>query len=260
MRKHAVARFREFQHRDPLTSLDLGNERVPAVRLPPKVLPGHPQPFALQPHFCPEVSQRRNGGVRRICVLPFDAQTALPSRWTVELVQVQCLLTVRTDCHPCTTKSQRVTPPRAGKARDLPHARPPRRCWTSGGVATSFRGADRMHDFIRCALVWVRAVLALRPPGRHRAVPNLPASYPTPSRPVAGAVDFPAAGPGPVPPRLHTDSPTLEPRTVPLPLDSEPAAPVRPNGVADERRRRQRSKSVPRVELICPPHGMVVIR
>src|SRR5262249_29020402 len=113
-----------------------------------------------------------------------------------------------------------------------------------------------MHDLIRCALVWVRAVLALRPSGRHRAVPNLPASYPAPSRPVAKAVGFPTAGPGPVPPRPYTNSPTLEPHTVPLPLDSGLPAPVRPYAVADERRQRERSKSVPRVELLCAPHGM----
>ena len=45
-----------------------------------------------------------------------------------------------------------------------------------------------------------------------------------------------------------------------LPLDSELPALVRSYAVAEERRRRQRPKSVPRVELICAPHGMVVIR
>ncbi|GAA3360678.1 hypothetical protein GCM10017744_044250 [Streptomyces antimycoticus] len=118
-----------------------------------------------------------------------------------------------------------------------------------------------MLDSIARVLEWVRAVLALRPPGRHRAVPNLPASYPAPSRPVAGAVDSPSVTHRPVPPRPYTDSPTLELHTIPLlPLDSELPALVRPYSVADERRRRQRSKSVPRVELICAPHGMVVIR
>ncbi|MFG2581334.1 hypothetical protein [Streptomyces malaysiensis] len=73
------------------------------------------------------------------------------------------------------------------------------------------------------------------------------------------AADFPA--PGPVPARPYTGSPTLEPRTVPLlPLDSELPALVRPYAVADERRRRERPKNAPRVELICAPHGMVVIR
>ncbi|WP_143712366.1 hypothetical protein [Streptomyces hygroscopicus] len=118
-----------------------------------------------------------------------------------------------------------------------------------------------MHDLIRCALVRVRAVLALRPPGRHRAVRNLPASYPTPSRPVAGAVVVPAGGPGPVPPRPCPDSPTLDLHTVPrLPRGSELPALVRPYAVDDEGQKHQRSKSVPRVELICAPHGMVVIR
>ncbi|MFF5586308.1 hypothetical protein [Streptomyces hygroscopicus] len=65
----------------------------------------------------------------------------------------------------------------------------------------------------------------------------------------------------PVPPGLSTESPPLELHTIPLlPLDSELPTLVRPYGVADERRRQQRPKSVPRVELICAPHGMVVIR
>ncbi|MBB4782580.1 hypothetical protein [Streptomyces rapamycinicus] len=62
-------------------------------------------------------------------------------------------------------------------------------------------------------------------------------------------------------PRLCADSPTLELHTIPLlPLDSELPALVRPYVVADQRWKQQRSKSVPRVELICAPHGMVVIR
>ncbi|MBU3867714.1 hypothetical protein KN815_27740 [Streptomyces sp. 4503] len=64
-----------------------------------------------------------------------------------------------------------------------------------------------------------------------------------------------------MPPRLYTDPPTLALHTIPLlPLDSELPALVRPCVVADERRKQQRSKSVPRVELVCAPHGMVVIR
>ncbi|GAA0555321.1 hypothetical protein GCM10010390_66780 [Streptomyces mordarskii] len=77
---------------------------------------------------------------------------------------------------------------------------------------------------------------------------------------MAGAGDSAPFRPGPVPPRLCTDWPTLELRTIPLPLDSELPALVRPYVVVDERRQRQRPKSVPRVELICAPHGMVVIR
>ncbi|MBI0296192.1 hypothetical protein JBE04_17390 [Streptomyces sp. PRKS01-29] len=61
-------------------------------------------------------------------------------------------------------------------------------------------------------------------------------------------------------PRLSASSPTLELRTVPLPLGSELPALVRPYVAAHERRGHQRSKSVPRVELLCAPHGMVVIR
>ncbi|MFF6847962.1 hypothetical protein [Streptomyces antimycoticus] len=118
-----------------------------------------------------------------------------------------------------------------------------------------------MHDLIRYALVWVRAVLALRPSGRHRAVPGFPTPYSGLSRLVAGAVDSPTVNHRPAPPRPYNDSPTRELHTVPLlPLDSELPALVSPSVVADERRRRQRSKSVPRVELLCAPHGMVVIR
>ncbi|MFD8383370.1 hypothetical protein ACFV2X_33490 [Streptomyces sp. NPDC059679] len=40
------------------------------------------------------------------------------------------------------------------------------------------------------------------------------------------------------------------------PPDGHSAAMVRPYAVADE----QRSKRRPRVELVCAPHGMVVIR
>ncbi|GLV72979.1 hypothetical protein Shyhy02_09820 [Streptomyces hygroscopicus subsp. hygroscopicus] len=117
-----------------------------------------------------------------------------------------------------------------------------------------------MLDSIARVLVWVRAVLALRPSGRHRAVPGVTASCPVPSRPAAGAVDFPATGRGPVPPHPRGDARALHLLTVALPLDSELPGLVRPWVVADERRKRQRPKSVPRVELICAPHGMVVIR
>lgn len=129
-----------------------------------------------------------------------------------------------------------------------------------GGVAINHVEVDNMHDLTRRALVWMRAVLALRPSGRHRAVPGLPASYPAPSRPVAGTVDSATGRRGTAAPRLYADSPTREPRAIPLPLDSELPALVRPYVVADERCKQQRSKSVPRVELICAPHGMVVIR
>ncbi|MBU3870708.1 hypothetical protein KN815_43700 [Streptomyces sp. 4503] len=116
-----------------------------------------------------------------------------------------------------------------------------------------------MLDTIVRVLVWVRAVLALRPSGRHRAVPGLPASYPALSRPVAGAGDSAPVRPGPVP-RPYTDSPTLELLAIPLPLDGELPALVRPYMVTDERRQQRRPRTGPRVELICAPHGMVVIR
>ncbi|MEE4585261.1 MULTISPECIES: hypothetical protein [Streptomyces violaceusniger group] len=74
-------------------------------------------------------------------------------------------------------------------------------------------------------------------------------------------MDSPSATHRPAPTRPYDDSPTRELHTIPfLPLDSELPALVRPSVVADERRRHQRSKSVPRVELLCAPHGMVVIR
>ena len=117
-----------------------------------------------------------------------------------------------------------------------------------------------MLDSIVRVLGWVRAVLASRPSGRHRAIPGLPAPCPVLSRPVAGAVASPSVTHRPVPPRPYADSPTLELHTIPLPMDSELPALVRPYVLADERRQQQRPKSIPRVELICAPHGMVVIR
>ncbi|MEU7371037.1 hypothetical protein AB0B92_36825 [Streptomyces hygroscopicus] len=53
-----------------------------------------------------------------------------------------------------------------------------------------------------------------------------------------------------------------DPRTarIPVPLNGELPALVRPSMVADEQRRQQRSRIGPRMELICAPHGMVVIR
>ncbi|AGP55282.1 hypothetical protein M271_18630 [Streptomyces rapamycinicus NRRL 5491] len=78
---------------------------------------------------------------------------------------------------------------------------------------------------------------------------------------MVGAVDSSTVNHRPVPPHPYNDSPTRELHTIPfLPLGSELPALVRPSVVADERRRHQRSKSVPRVELLCAPHGMVVIR
>ncbi|RLV81691.1 hypothetical protein D3C57_124940 [Streptomyces rapamycinicus NRRL 5491] len=118
-----------------------------------------------------------------------------------------------------------------------------------------------MSNTIGWLFAWARAVLALRPSGRHRAVPGCPTPYPGPSRPVVGAVDSSTVNHRPVPPHPYNDSPTRELHTIPfLPLGSELPALVRPSVVADERRRHQRSKSVPRVELLCAPHGMVVIR
>ncbi|MFE5165434.1 hypothetical protein ACFRNT_44425 [Streptomyces sp. NPDC056697] len=59
----------------------------------------------------------------------------------------------------------------------------------------------------------------------------------------------------------NSDSPTPELRTAVLPLDDQEHALVRPYVVAHEQRREQRRVGViPRVELVCAPHGMVVIR
>ncbi|QKV95063.1 hypothetical protein HUT19_27705 [Streptomyces sp. NA02950] len=58
-------------------------------------------------------------------------------------------------------------------------------------------------------------------------------------------------------PRL--DWPTLELRAIPLQLDDDPPALVRPYVVAHEWRQ-QRHTSRPRVKVICAPHGMVVVR
>lgn len=129
-----------------------------------------------------------------------------------------------------------------------------------GGAAINHVEVDDMHDLTRRALVWMSALLALRPSGRHRAVPVVPASYPVPARPVAEAVHSPSVRPHPVSAGRCLDSPTLELRIVPLPLDGELPALVRPYVVADERRQQQRPKTGPRVGLICAPHGMVVVR
>ena len=115
-----------------------------------------------------------------------------------------------------------------------------------------------MHDLTRRALLWMSAVLALWPSGRHRAVPNLPAPHPGPARRMAWVVDSPSIPHRPVPPRLNTDSPTLEPRTVPLPLDGGLPALVRPYIAAHERR--QRPKNGSRVGSVREPSGMAVIR
>lgn len=118
-----------------------------------------------------------------------------------------------------------------------------------------------MRNTIGWLFAWARAVLALRPSGRHRVVPGFPTPCSGPSRPVVGAVDSPTVNHRPATPCPYNDSPTRELHTVPLlPLDSELPALVPPYLVADERRRHQRSKSFPRVELLCAPHGMVVIR
>ncbi|MCQ8832401.1 hypothetical protein [Streptomyces malaysiensis] len=59
----------------------------------------------------------------------------------------------------------------------------------------------------------------------------------------------------------NSDSPTPELRTAALPQDDQEPASVRPYVVAHEQRREQRrSGDIPRVELVCAPHGMVVIR
>ena len=114
-----------------------------------------------------------------------------------------------------------------------------------------------MLDAIRCALVWVRAVCALRPSCRHRAgmVPCAPRT--ALSRPMAPATGSATARTRPIPVRPYCESPTVELR---LPLDGEMPALVRPYVAAHERRREQRQNSGPRVTAVCAPHGMVVVR
>ncbi len=54
----------------------------------------------------------------------------------------------------------------------------------------------------------------------------------------------------------HGDTSTLRCRAISDPPDGHGASMVRPYAIAHEQRR----KSRPRVELLCAPHGMVVIR
>ncbi|MGW3570139.1 hypothetical protein ACWDSL_40795 [Streptomyces sp. NPDC000941] len=95
------------------------------------------------------------------------------------------------------------------------------------------------------AIAWIFEALlrlVLPPSGRHRA-----AGHPTarvsdgPARPRAAECMIASAAAF---------------RPVSGPPDGPGAAMVRPYVVADE----QRSKRRPRVELVCAPHGMVVIR
>ncbi|MEU7625872.1 hypothetical protein AB0B95_26980 [Streptomyces hygroscopicus] len=117
-----------------------------------------------------------------------------------------------------------------------------------------------MNNPIQWFCAWVSAFLALRPRGRHRSEAMPLASRADISRPEAGDVDS-AARAQPVVTSPHSDVPTPEWRTAALPLDDREPASVRPYVVAPEQRRDQRRVGVvPRVELVCAPHGMVVIR
>lgn len=99
------------------------------------------------------------------------------------------------------------------------------------------------------AIAWIFEALLrllLPPSGRHRAV-GAAAGHPA-----ARVSDAPAAPMAAE--RANASSATLRP--VSGPPDGHSAAMVRPYAVADE----QRSKRRPRVELVCAPHEMVVIR
>ncbi|MEU8877622.1 hypothetical protein AB0D24_42135 [Streptomyces javensis] len=55
--------------------------------------------------------------------------------------------------------------------------------------------------------------------------------------------------------------PTLGSGTAALPLGGQEPASVQPRALTHEQRREQRRGGIiPRVELVCAPHGMVVIR
>ncbi len=117
-----------------------------------------------------------------------------------------------------------------------------------------------MNNPIQWFCAWVSAFLALRPRGRHRSEAMPLASRAGISRPEAGDVDS-ATRAQPVVTSPHSDVPTPEWRTAALPLDDRESASVLPYVVAHEQRRDQRRVGVvPRVELVCAPHGMVVIR
>ncbi|GAA3637129.1 hypothetical protein GCM10022420_007890 [Streptomyces iranensis] len=121
-----------------------------------------------------------------------------------------------------------------------------------------------MNNPIGPFFAWVSALLALRPGDRHRAGTVPPAPRTVLSRRGSGGMDSPAsptAGPQPVATSPDSDSPTPELGTAGLPLDDRVSASLRPYVVAHEQRREQRrGGAIPRVELVCAPHGMVVIR
>ncbi|MFD8460043.1 hypothetical protein [Streptomyces antimycoticus] len=110
------------------------------------------------------------------------------------------------------------------------------------------------------AIAWIFEALLrllLPSPGRHRdadAADGRPAvrhrDAPTPRTVLVSGAPTGAAS------AAHGDTPTIQLRAISGPPDGHGAGMVRPYAIADERRR----KSRPRVELLCAPHGMVVIR
>ncbi|MCG0290330.1 hypothetical protein [Streptomyces sp. PSAA01] len=113
-----------------------------------------------------------------------------------------------------------------------------------------------MNNPIHGVSAWVSAFLALRPRGRHRSGATPLAPRAGSSRPKAGYVDF-AARAQPVATSPEGDVPTPGWGTAALPLDDQEPASVPPRVVVHEQRR---IGAIPRVELVCAPHGMVVIR
>ncbi|MFD8459185.1 hypothetical protein [Streptomyces antimycoticus] len=117
-----------------------------------------------------------------------------------------------------------------------------------------------MNNPIQRFSAWVSAFLALRPRGRHRsgAMPLAPRAGI--SRPRAGYMDF-AARAQPVATSPDGDVPTPGSGTAAMSLDDQEPASAQPCALAHEQRREQRRVGViPRVELVCAPHGMVVVR
>ncbi|NEW75129.1 MULTISPECIES: hypothetical protein [Streptomyces] len=110
------------------------------------------------------------------------------------------------------------------------------------------------------AIAWIfEALLRLLLPssGRHRdadAADDRPTvrrrDAPTPRPVLVSGVPAGAAS------AAHGDTSTLQFRVISGPPDGHEAGMVRPYAIAHE----QRCKSRPRVELLCAPHGMVVIR
>ncbi|MEU5274511.1 hypothetical protein AB0G77_39715 [Streptomyces hygroscopicus] len=116
------------------------------------------------------------------------------------------------------------------------------------------------------AIAWIfEALLRLLSPssGRHRDARAADAANAADARPVVRHREAPTLRPVPVSDApagatsaAHGNTSTLQFGAVSGPSDGHGPGMIRPCPVAHDQRR----KSRPRVELLCAPHGMVVIR